>query len=267
MAAEPLSRESCVYLAKLSEQAERYDEMVKYMKDVVQLGGELSLDERNLLSVAYKNVIGARRASWRIISSIEQKESSRGHKAQVTKIQYYRQKVEAELAEVCNDVLKLLDESLIKEAKTAESKVFYNKMKGDYHRYLAEIAPVEQRKASADAALESYKTATEIAVAHLPPTGPIRLGLALNFSVFYYEILNSPDRACHLAKQAFDDAIAELDTLSEENYKDSTLIMQLLRDNLTLWTSDLNEYTEKGTEDAPMEAAPGEAPAEGQPTE
>jgi 14-3-3 protein epsilon len=61
--------------------------------------------------------------------------------------------------------------------------------------------------------------------------------LALNFSVFYYEILNSPDRACHLAKQAFDDAIAELDSLSEESYRDSTLIMQLLRDNLTLWTS------------------------------
>lgn len=66
-----------------------------------------------------------------------------------------------------------------------------------------------------------------------------RLGLALNFSVFYFEILNAPDRACRLAKAAFDDAIAELDTLSEESYKDSTLIMQLLRDNLTLWTSDM----------------------------
>ena len=63
--------------------------------------------------------------------------------------------------------------------------------------------------------------------------------MALNFSVFYYEILNSPDRACRLAKAAFDDAIADLDTLSEESYKDSTLIMQLLRDNLTLWTSDM----------------------------
>lgn len=73
---------------------------------------------------------------------------------------------------------------------------------------------------------------------------PYRLGLALNFSVFYYEILNSPERACRLAKAAFDDAIAELDTLSEDSYKDSTLIMQLLRDNLTLWTSDMQGESE-----------------------
>lgn len=83
----------------------------------------------------------------------------------------------------------------------------------------------------------ALQNATDVAQTELTPTHPIRLGLALNFSVFYYEILNSPDRACHLAKQAFDDAIAELDSLSEESYRDSTLIMQLLRDNLTLWTS------------------------------
>ncbi|KAG1467926.1 hypothetical protein G6F56_004133 [Rhizopus delemar] len=113
--------------------------------------------------------------------------------------------------------------------------------KGDYHRYVAEYATGEARKEAANSAHESYKSATEVAQVELATTHPIRLGLALNFSVFYYEILNSPDRACHLAKQAFDDAIAELDTLSEESYKDSTLIMQLLRDNLTLWTSDLQE--------------------------
>lgn len=115
-----------------------------------------------------------------------------------------------------------------------------------YCRYLAEFQTGETRKESAGKALEAYSSASSIANSELPPTHPIRLGLALNFSVFYYEILNSPDKACHLAKQAFDDAIAELDTLSEESYKDSTLIMQLLRDNLTLWTSDQPEQGEDG---------------------
>jgi 14-3-3 protein epsilon len=114
------------------------------------------------------------------------------------------------------------------------------------HRYLAEFQGGDVRKESAAKALEAYSAASSIANSDLPPTHPIRLGLALNFSVFYYEILNSPDKACHLAKQAFDDAIAELDTLSEESYKDSTLIMQLLRDNLTLWTSDQPEQGEEG---------------------
>jgi 14-3-3 protein epsilon len=92
-------------------------------------------------------------------------------------------------------------------------------------------------------------------VTELPPTHPIRLGLALNFSVFNYEILNAPDKACQLAKQAFDDAIAELDTLSEDSYKDSTLIMQLLRDNLTLWTSDMQGDGDGDAADEPEDKA------------
>jgi len=99
-----------------------------------------------------------------------------------------------------------------------------------------------------DDSRKSYQEAFDIAKSKMQPTHPIRLGLALNFSVFYYEILNSPDRACHLAKQAFDDAIAELDTLNEDSYKDSTLIMQLLRDNLTLWTSDTTGDADEGGE-------------------
>ncbi|KAL3568274.1 hypothetical protein D5086_030925 [Populus alba] len=108
-------------------------------------------------------------------------------------------------------------------------------------KYLAEFKTGAERKEAAESTLLSYKSAQDIALSELAPTHPIRLGLALNFSVFYYEILNSPDRACSLAKQAFDEAISELDTLGEESYKDSTLIMQLLRDNLTLWTSDITD--------------------------
>jgi len=228
-------------MAKLAEQAERYDEMVDFMKDVARLDTELTVEERNLLSVAYKNVIGARRASWRIISSIEQKEESKGNADHVEKIKNYRLKVEEELSDICKDILSVLDQHLINSAESSESKVFYYKMKGDYHRYLAEFAVADVRADASKQANEAYKSATDIALVELAPTHPIRLGLALNYSVFHYEIMTSPDKACSLAKQAFDDAIAELDTLSEDSYKDSTLIMQLLRDNLTLWQSDLHD--------------------------
>ncbi|KAG0590101.1 hypothetical protein KC19_1G071800 [Ceratodon purpureus] len=247
------SRESNVYMAKLAEQAERYDEMVEAMEKVAKTVDteELTVEERNLLSVAYKNVIGSRRASWRIISSIEQKEEGKGNDDHVAVIKEYRGKVESELNTICGGILTLLDTHLIPSSATGESKVFYLKMKGDYHRYLAEFKTGADRKESAEATLLAYKSAQDIALTDLAPTHPIRLGLALNFSVFYYEILNSPDRACTLAKQAFDEAIAELDTLGEESYKDSTLIMQLLRDNLTLWTSDLQESVPAATVDEP----------------
>ena len=138
--------EDSVYLAKLAEQAERYEgksmrsinysmrradsntEMVENMKNVASADQELSVEERNLLSVAYKNVIGARRASWRIVTSIEQKEESKGNEQQVTLIKEYRQKIEAELAQICEDILAVLDKHLIPSAQSGESKVFYHKM-------------------------------------------------------------------------------------------------------------------------------------------
>lgn len=248
-------RDKAVYLAKLAEQAERYDEMVQEMRKVAATTDgetpELSVEERNLLSVAYKNVIGARRASWRIISSIEQKEENKGHESNVATTKEYRGKIESELNKICKDILTILDKNLIPSAKSGESKVFYYKMKGDYHRYLAEFSDEKERKEAANMSLEAYREATDIATTDLTPTHPIRLGLALNFSVFYYEIINSPKNACELAKQAFDDAIAELDTLNEESYKDSTLIMQLLRDNLTLWASDHDEGEGEENDGAP----------------
>lgn len=240
-------KDDLVQKAKLAEQAERYDDMAEAMKKVTELGMDLSNEERNLLSVAYKNVVGARRSSWRVISSIEAK--TEGSKPKQEMAKQYREKVEEELREICNDVLTLLDTHLISKGKPAESQVFYLKMKGDYYRYLAEVNNQGNKEDKVDkqvtevihSSRSAYQDAFDVARKEMQPTHPIRLGLALNFSVFYYEILNSPDKACELAKRAFDEAIAELDTLNEDSYKDSTLIMQLLRDNLTLWTSDANQ--------------------------
>jgi len=232
-----MSRDNAVSQAKLAEQAERYDDMAASMKAVTEMDNELSNEERNLLSVAYKNVVGARRSSWRVISSIAGKAEDGKQEIAIE----YRTKIEDELKKICKEVLDLLDSHLILKASSSESKVFYLKMKGDYYRYLAEVAPQEDRESAMKSSQEAYEGAFDISKVEMAPTHPIRLGLALNFSVFHYEINNAPDKACQLAKQAFDDAIAELDTLNEESYKDSTLIMQLLRDNLTLWTSDTTD--------------------------
>jgi hypothetical protein len=225
-------RKDLVAMARFAETAERYDDMCKFMRALVQhidKNSDLTVEERNLLSVAYKNVIGARRASWRTLNVDEHKDNAL--------IQTYKSMVEAELDAICQDVLELLQSILVPftTGKQNESEVFYLKMTGDYFRYLAEFVT---GKGYDQKAADNYEKALAVATDKLSPTHPIRLGLALNYSVCFYEILKDQKKACEIAKKAFDDAISKLDQLDEASYKDSTLIMQLLRDNLTLWTSD-----------------------------
>jgi len=246
MSTETGDSSELVEMAKLAEQAERYDDMVKYMKKLTMKGEKLSDEQRNLLSVAFKNVVGARRSAWRIISSIEQKQSDKGETSSLAN--KYREEIEKELQDRCGEVLTLIDEHLLKTVDQTQSPVeavvFYLKMKGDYYRYLVEVTTGESRDDLAKNSKDAYQKATDEAK-ELPSTHPIKLGLALNFSVFHYEIMNDGKQACDLAKKAFDDAIAELDHLKEDSYKDSTLIMQLLRDNLTLWTSESEQEGEE----------------------
>nr|ADI46948.1 FTT2m [Volvox carteri f. nagariensis] len=248
MAAEGTSRELALYSAKIAEQSERYQDMVEEMKKVAILATEqeLSVEERNLLSVSYKNLVGSRRASWRILQSIEQSEQSKGNDKRVAMIKKYRAVVEGELDKICQEILDLLDKYLIPSAQTTEAAVFYLKMKADYHRYLSEYKVDELKAAAAAKTLRAYEDA-QLRADELPTTNPIRLGLALNFSVFYYEVMNQPGLACNLAKKAFDEAISDLDSLGEDSYKDSALIMQLLRDNLTLWTSEMQDEDKNRT--------------------
>lgn len=243
------SEAELVDMAKLAEQAERYDDMVQYMTELTKMNKKLTDEQRNLLSVAFKNVVGARRSAWRITSSMEQRNKEKGEEKNTTLAGEYRKEIETELEGRCNEVLKLIDEDLLNTVDAAdnpaEGKVFYLKMKGDYYRYLVEVKQNgSEREQLAESSKEAYGKATE-AAGGLANTHPIKLGLALNYSVFHYEIMNNADEACKLARQAFDDAIAELDSLKEESYKDSTLIMQLLRDNLTLWTSESDSNQEQ----------------------
>jgi len=140
------SREELLYLARLAEQCDRFDEMVDYVGHFCKQGDEeLTIDERNILSVAFKNVVGTRRAAWRVISLIERKEKNKGAQANSEKARSYKVKIEKELTEVCQKILDLLTDHLLPKCKTDEGSVFLNKMKGDYYRYIAEFASGEQK--------------------------------------------------------------------------------------------------------------------------
>ena len=130
--------------------------------------------------------------------------------------------------------------AVLKRATSDESKVFYLKMKGDYYRYLAEFSTGDKNTEVANNSMNSYKQANELAT-KLPCTNPIKLGLALNFSVFYYEVKNDPKEACKIASDAFDLAIHQLENIEDEQYKDSTTILQLLKENIDMWKADMQE--------------------------
>lgn len=244
-----------LFKAYLSDIAERYEDMASEMKMAVKLAHSknilLSPSARNSFSVAFKNLVSARRSSWRILCSEKQKQAAKGMQNN-QHVEEKIQTVEKELLNFCNDVLDMINSYILTQDITKNSgynveySIFFLKMKGDYFRYKAEVLKGEESETIGKLAHDAYKEATEQA-APLPTTNPIKLGLALNYSVFYYEILNDPKEACVIARTAFDNAIENLEGLSETHYRDSTLIMQLLRDNLTLWNS--REDNSRITED------------------
>lgn len=244
------TKEDNVYLARVSEQLERYKEMLEYVGKFIKSDGELTADERNIISVAYKNIVGARRAELRVLTAIESKEEKKGSTTNVGYIQKYKAVIEEELKGYCNDIIGYLDKYLIPKAtSSSEAKVFFLKMRGDYHRYLCEFVQGPEYDESYERAVESYQQARKVADDSLPPTHPVRLGLYLNLSVFIYEFVRDPDKACELAKNAFDRAVENIDNVNEETYKECTMIMQLLRDNLTLWSQEFEQAPQGGKDE------------------
>jgi 14-3-3 protein epsilon len=223
-----------IYLARVAEQCERFEDMIDFLDCLGTKNEDLTTEERNLISVAFKNSVGLRRTAWRAVSSIAQKPKYADYSDACKK---YMGKIEGELDDLCTRINELIDGKFMKNCANPESKVFFHKMKADYYRYLSEVVSGDKLKAVTDLALKAYENANNDS-SGLSTAHPIKLGLALNFSVFYYEAMNNHKKACELAKAAFDEAINNLDNLDEDQYKDAATIMQLLRDNLTLWTAE-----------------------------
>ena len=228
-----MSRAELCYSAKLAEHSERYADMIQTVKELVnETNGSLNDEERTLLSVAYKQAVGERRQAWRVICHYEEKHRSRGD-ANMGLIEEYKEMIKQELSGLCNDIAGLVDQKLMSQGETDEIKVFYEKMKGDYFRYMSETDDQESVQKSKVA----YESASQLA-ASLPANNPVKIGLALNFSVFYYEVLKEKESACSLAKTTFDEALPLLEELDERAYKEATSILGLIKDNLSIWSSE-----------------------------
>ena len=163
--------------------------MIKFSKKIAQMNVAVTIEERNLLSIAYKNRVVQLRNSWRVVSALVEKAEEEKKSLLIN----FKKKIEGELQDVCDDILNLLKDNLIPSSKVDEAKIFFYKMKADYYRYIAEFSSEEKREEAAQNALKCYIEAVDLASKKLEITHDIRLGLNLNFSVFYYEIKNEPE--------------------------------------------------------------------------
>jgi 14-3-3 protein epsilon len=122
-------REAWVYKAKLAENAERYDDMVATVKEVAASGEGLSVEERVMFSVAYANLIGSARASWRVVSSILKREERLEEKVE-RKVRLARalvRKLEGEMDSICQECVDLIDDHFLPSASDLDSQTFFLK--------------------------------------------------------------------------------------------------------------------------------------------
>ena len=231
-------REVLLFMAQIYDQTDRHQDMVDTMKKVIDLSADLTNDERNLLSVAYKNIIGSRRNGLRMIAAILDHEEGRGNTQRVAQLNAYRKTILDELEKYCNELIGLVDNSLLPAAKGAESRVFYQKLKADYYRYICESRSEEEKNEPAQKAKECYEAALQIAKTDIPPHRPTSLGLILNYSVFLYEIIGQKTEAIELAQKTYNECSSLVEENSDNSYSEATMILQLLRDNVQLWTQD-----------------------------
>ena len=224
--------DTLVFMARVADQAERYEDMVNFLQEMVnKKDSDLNVEERNLLSVGFKNQIGSRRAAWRTVSAIEQNKKYEQYSADCAE---YKKQIEGELVKMCEDIIGIVNDGCLPKSGDDEAKTFYLKMIGDYYRYISESVTGDKLKEVSDKATDYYAQA-ETAADSLQPYNSIRLGLALNYSVFYYEVRNDKKKACELAQTALDNAKAHVEDMENDEARDALSIVELLKENLDLW--------------------------------
>jgi 14-3-3 protein epsilon len=233
--------EKLLYQAKLANSAGRHQKTFSLMETIVRSKkDDLTSEERNLFAISYKHIIAAARASLNKINELYEQEKEKEDGVSVHLISKMKESLSKELKDACDLMIELLDKILIPNAKTADSKVFFNKLRGDYYRYLAIFFNANEYTENS---LVAYKQATQFADV-LSCINPIKIDLALSFSVFYYDILKKPEDAISIASEALNEGLDKIGEVDEADLKEVTASLQLLKDNVDYWSKDIKTEDE-----------------------
>lgn len=229
-----------VYISLIAEQAESYKDMRFYLEQYILIRKkDITIDERNLLSVAYKNIFEEIRITIRTVVDIEINESNSQNNLEkyLDYIREYREKLEKELVEYCESVVDFIKKNLLPVSTNTESKIFYLKLMGDYYRYIAENLEDRKKKFYAEKSLHHYSEAKDI-MNELLSTNHVRLSLILNMSVLYYEVLNNQVTGLQIARSELDLIKQEIDKLDkkDENNVDTFHLIEMIQENLNIWS-------------------------------
>ena len=238
------SREELIFLSKLYTKAELYKEVINFIKEFIKLNPKIEKEECDIISTGFKNMISDKRASWFTLNSMEHKEKKKKRNT-VKEIKEIKNHIENEIRETCKELQDLVDKELLPKNEEDEILVFLYKLKADYFRYICEFAEGNEYQDNLIKAEEFYKKAYEIADKKLPIINCNRVSVALNYAIFLYETKKDKKNGFDIAQNTFKESMKFIDDLEKPKYRDTLLIIQLLKENIIFWNSEMGDEEEK----------------------
>jgi len=238
------TREELIFLSKLYTKAELYKEVINFIKEFIKLNPKLEKEECDIISTGFKNMISEKRSSWFTLQSMERKEKKK-KKNTIKEIKEIKNHIENEIRETCKELQDLVDKELLPKNEEDEVLVFLYKLKADYFRYICEFAEGNELLDNLIKAEEFYKKAYEIADKKLPIINCNRVSVALNYAIFLYETKKDKKNGFDIAQNTFKESMKFIEDLEKPKYRDTLLIIQLLKDNIIFWNSEMGEEEEK----------------------
>ena len=238
------TREELIFLSKLYTKAELYKEVINFIKEFRKLNPKIEKEECDIISTGFKNMISEKRSSWFTLQSMERKEKKK-KKNTIKEIKEIKNHIENEIRETCKELQDLVDKELLPKNEEDEVLVFLYKLKADYFRYICEFAEGNELLDNLIEAEEFYKKAYEIADKKLPIINCNRVSVALNYAIFLYETKKDKKNGFDIAQNTFKESMKFIEDLEKPKYRDTLLIIQLLKENIIFWNSEMGEEEEK----------------------